>query len=73
MVLLETVRLFPAVSRTFTKANVRHSAVLCVNSHTAVYGQSGDDMVLLEALRFFPAAPRTYTKASVRRSTVLYV
>jgi len=70
-VLLETVRLFPTASRTYTKATVRQSTVPRVNSHTAVYGQSADDTLLLEDLRFFPAAPRTYTKATVGHSTAL--
>jgi len=62
MLLLETVRLFPAVTRTFTKDIVRHNTVFCVNSHTAVYGESAGYMVLLETVRLFPAVKRTFTK-----------
>ena len=35
---------------------------LCVNSHTAVYGEPAGDMVLLETVRVFPAVTRTFTK-----------
>ena len=57
MVLLETVRFFSGCLTSFHEGHcpTQHRAV-CVNSHTAVYGQSADDMVLLEALRLFPAA-----------------